>query len=49
MWIAHAVAAAVSFVAVMIAAVGERQGRSSRLWLVVPVIALIAVYFYAWF
>ena len=49
MWVVHTVAAIVSFVAVIIAAMGERQGRSSRIWLVVPVIALIAVYFYAWF
>ncbi|MBF4553258.1 hypothetical protein ACUY3M_04075 [Corynebacterium suicordis] len=49
MWIAHAVAAVFSFLAVVLASQGRRRGSASGWWLLVPPVALIAVYFYAWF
>lgn len=47
-WIAHALAAGLSMLAVLFASVGEHKGRRANWWLVVPPVALVAVYFYSW-
>lgn len=48
-WIAHAIGAGVSCVALILAAAGERRGSRSMIWLFVPLLALVAVFFYSWF
>lgn len=49
MWVAHAVAAGISLLAVLFASMARRQDRTAGWWLIVPPIAMVVLYFVAWF
>lgn len=48
-WTAHAVAALVACLAIVVALAAEKRGQRAAAWYAVPYLALVALFFYAWF